>query len=307
MYSFIVNPNAGGGQGERIWRRLERRLAYLKIEYQVFLTKKAGDAGAFAQILTKKCREPRIIIVVGGDGTINETVDALDFDGPVTLGYIPAGCGNDFARSLHIPKNPLRALKKIITPKRYRLLDYGVITCGEPLFHRRFAVSAGIGLDAAVCREIANSGIRKVLSRLHLEKLSYAFIGIKKFLFARPVKGYLILDGVQKVEFNHIYFISAHIHPYEGGGFRFAPDADSSDGKLTVCVLHHGKKGKLVPVLMDTFFGRRCKRPGLRSYDCDEVEIHMDRPMAVHADGENCLEQKEIHVRCIPQKLRMTV
>ncbi len=307
MYSFIVNPNARGGQGDRIWRQLERRLAHLKIEYQVFLTEKAGDAAVFAQNLTKKSREPKIIIIVGGDGTVNETVDGLDFCGPVTLGYIPAGCGNDLAKSLRLPKNPFRCLKKILTPKRYRLLDYGVISYGEPLFHRRFAVSTGIGLDAAVCQEISESRIRKVLSRFHLEKLSYALIGIKQFLFARPVKGYLILDGVQKVEFNHIYFISAHIHPYEGGGFRFASGADPCDGKLTVCVIHHGKKSKLIPVLVDTFFGRRCRRPGLRSYACDEVEIHMDRPMAVHADGENCSEQREIHVRCIPQKLRMMV
>ena len=114
-----------------------------------------------------------------------------------------------------------------------------------------------------------------------------------------------MLDGVQKVEFNHIYFISAHIHPYEGGGFRFAPGADPCDGKLTVCVIHHGKKRKLIPVLVDAFLGRRTKRPGLRNYVCSEVEIHMDRPMTVHTDGEICPSQKDIHIRCIPQKLRM--
>ena len=307
MYSFIVNPNARGGQGERIWRRLEKRLAYLKIEYQVFMTEEAGDASAFAAALTKKCKEPQNIIIVGGDGTVNETVDGLDFDGPVTLGYIPAGCGNDLGRSLRLPKNPLRCLKRIITPKRYRLLDYGVLSYGEQLVHRRFAVSAGIGLDAAVCQEILKSKTRKILSKVHLEKLSYALTGLKQFLFAWPAKGYLVLDGVQKVEFNHIYFISAHIHPYEGGGFRFAPEADPCDGKLTICVVHHGTKRRLIPILADAFLGRRTKRPGLRNYICNEVEIHMDRPMAVHTDGENCLSQKDIHIRCIPQKLRMMV
>lgn len=307
MYSFIVNPNAGGGQGEKIWRRLEKRLAYLNIEHQVFLTDKVGDASAFAAALTQKCREPKIIIIVGGDGTINETVDGLDFCGPVTLGYIPAGSGNDLAKSLHLPKNPLWCLKRVVSPKRFRLLDYGVISYGEQLFHRRFAVSTGIGLDALVCREISESKIRKVLSRIHLEKLSYAIIGMKMFLFAKPAKGYLILDGIQKVEFNHIYFVSAHIHPYEGGGFRFAPGADPCDGKLTVCVVHHGKKRKLIPVLMDAFLGRRCRKPGLRNYNCSEVEIHMERPLALHADGEDCLSQKDVHIRCIPQKLRMMV
>ena len=100
MYNFIVNPNAKGGQGEKLWRRLEKRLAYLGIEYEAFLTTKAGDASVFAANLTKKCREPRIIVIVGGDGIVNEVVDGLCFGGPVTLGYIPTGSGNDLARSL---------------------------------------------------------------------------------------------------------------------------------------------------------------------------------------------------------------
>ena len=307
MYNFIVNPNAKGGQGEKLWRRLEKRLAYLGIEYEAFLTTKAGDASVFAANLTKKCREPRIIVIVGGDGIVNEVVDGLCFGGPVTLGYIPTGSGNDLARSLRLPLSPLRCLKKIINPKYYKLLDYGVISYGEQLNHRRFMVSAGIGLDAAVCQNILKSKTKRLLSKVHLEKLSYALVGIKRLLFTWPVKGYLILDGIQRVEFNHIYFVSAHIHPYEGGGFRFAPSADPCDGKLTVCVVHNGKKRKILPVLAGAFFGRLNKRHGIRNYTCHEVEIHVDRPLAVHADGEDCLCQKDIHIRCIPQKVRMTM
>ncbi len=102
MYNFIVNPNAKGGQGEKLWRRLEKRLAYLGIEYEAFLTTKAGDASVFAANLTKKCREPRIIVIVGGDGIVNEVVDGLCFGGPVTLGYIPTGSGNDQIGRAHV-------------------------------------------------------------------------------------------------------------------------------------------------------------------------------------------------------------
>ena len=55
-------------------------------------------------------------------------------------------------------------------------------------------------------------------------------------------KGYIILDGVKKVEFNHIAFISCHIQPFEGGGFKLAPRANCSDGKLSVCVVSHAAK-----------------------------------------------------------------
>lgn len=307
MYHFIVNPNARGGRGAKIWRRLEKQLIHQGIEYEAFLTEKAGDASAFAVSLTERCREPKVIIAVGGDGTMNEVLDGLSFCGQVTIGYIPAGSGNDLARSLKLPKSPSRCLKKILNPRYHKLLDYGVLSYGEQLTHRRFMVSSGIGMDAMVCQDILKSKIKRVLGKVHLGKLSYVLVGIKRLLFTWPVKGYLILDGVQKVEFNHIYFISAHIHPFEGGGFRFAPGADPCDGKLTVCVVHNGKKHKLIPVLVGAFFRRSGRRHGVRNYTCQEVEVHVERPMAVHADGEDCMCQKDIHIRCIPQKVRMIV
>ena len=121
------------------------------------------------------------------------------------------------------------------------------------------------------------------------------------------MRGYLLLDGTRKVEFNHIYFISAHIHPYEGGGFRFAPKADGSDGLLEVCVVHNSSKMGLIPVLVDAFLGKAGHHRGVRFYECREVRIHVDRPMPVHTDGENCYCQTDIHFRCIEKAIRMTV
>ncbi len=307
MYGFIVNPNAGGGRAERLWRHLEGQLRRMRVEYRAFLTEKSGDATAFAAVLTEKCREPRNIVVVGGDGTMNEVLDGLAFCGQVTVGYIPAGSGNDLARSLKLPRHGAACLKKILNPKYLKLFDYGVLSYGLELHHRRFMVSAGIGLDAETCLEVMDSRIKQVLNKVCLGKLSYILIGLKKLLFFLPVKGYLVLDGIQKVEFNHIYFVSAHIHSYEGGGFRFAPGADPCDGKLTICVVHHEKRRKILPILLGAFLGSRHKRHGVRNYTCQEAEIHLERPMAVHVDGERCLCQKDLHVRCIPQKVRMMV
>lgn len=307
MYYFIVNPEAGGGRSSKIWKKAERQLNHLGIAYEAFLTEKAGDAMGYAAHLTEGCREPRVIITVGGDGTMNEVLDGLAFCGPVTLGYIPAGSGNDLARSLRLPRRPSRCLKKILSPKYYKLLDYGVVSYGEKMEHRRFLISAGIGMDGAVCHNLACSKVKQVLGKAHLERLSYWILGIKQLVLSYPVKGYLLLDGTQKVELNHIYFISAHIHAFEGGGFKFAPEADPSDGKLTLCVVHHCPKLKLIPFLASSLLGHQKKYRGVRSYSCREVEIHTERPIPVHADGESCMSQKSIHLRCIPRKVRMIV
>lgn len=307
MYHFIVNPNACNGRSMKIWRRIEKQLDRMGENYEAYLTERPGDARRFASELTSGCKDPRIIVAVGGDGTVNEILDGLSFGGPVTLGYIPAGSGNDLARSLRLPKRPAKCLKKVLNPKYHRQLDYGVVSYGEESGHRRFMVSSGIGLDAAVCHDILTSRLGKASGRLPFGKWWYIVIGIKQLLLARPVKGYLVLDGVQKVEFSHLYFISVHIHPYEGGGFKFAPGADPCDGKLTVRVVSQDAKRKLVPVLLGALRGSRKKYSGSRVYTCQEVEVCTERPMPVHADGESCMCQNSIQLRCIPHRLRMIV
>ena len=308
MYYFIINPDSSRGRGGRVWKILKQRLDKTKVEYQAFLTQKQGDARRFAGELTEERREPVTIVAVGGDGTVNEIVDGLWLQCPVTLGYIPAGSGNDLARSLRLPKNPYKGLKNILEENpSCRMVDYGVISYGEgQLCCRRFMVSAGIGMDGAVCHSILNS--RKDGKKLFKGRAADLQAGIKAMIPARPVKGYLLLDGVKKVEFNYLYFVSAHIHPFEGGGFLFAPDAVWDDGVLSLCVANHRKKRKLLRAAVCSFMGRRSgKGSGVRYYACREVMIHVDRPLAVHVDGENCSCQQEVHLRCIGRNLRMIV
>lgn len=308
MYYFIVNPNSRNGRGRNVWKKVEQVLKADRVEYRSFLTEKPGDARRFARGLTEGCRDSTVIVAVGGDGTVNEILDGLSFCGSVTLGYIPAGLGNDLARSLKLPKNPIRCLKKILYPKYYKLMDYGVLSYGDgEISHRRFMVSAGIGVDAAVCHDLLYSKAKGLIHKFCMGKLTYFIVGIKQLFFAKPSKGYILLNGVQKVEFSHVYFISVHIHPYEGGGFKFSPDADYEDGQLSVCVMNNRKKRKLIPVLIRSLMGRKSLHVGVRYYTCDEILLHMDRPMPVHVDGESCFCQNEVQLRCISKKLRMIV
>ena len=70
----------------------------------------------------------------------------------ITLGYIPIGSSNDFARGLGIPKEPFAALDAVLHPERIIRMDLGVLS--DETRSRRFLVSAGIGFDAAVCHEV---------------------------------------------------------------------------------------------------------------------------------------------------------
>lgn len=307
MYYFIINPRSRSGCGFKVWKRIEKQLALQRVEYRAFLTERSGQAAEFADQLTRGCKEPKVIVVVGGDGTFNEVLDGLSLCNIITLGYIPAGSGEDLARGLKLPHSPMRGLKRILQQKYFKMVDYGVVTYGdEDVKHRRFIVSAGIGMDAAAYHGLLYSRYRFLFSRLPVRKLSYVLSGLKQYVKAVPTKGYILLDGSRRVEFNYIYCVSVQNQPCEGAGFRFAPKADSSDGVMEVCVLSHSSKSQVFWILLRALLGRT-RNKGMKVYPCREVQIHVERPMAVHVDGESCFYQNELDVRCIERKIKMIV
>lgn len=307
MYFFIVNPYSGGGRGERIWKKLKKLLEERAVSYEIYLTRQPGDAREFARVLTENVQEKRTIVAVGGDGTFNEVLDGLCFYPEVSLGCIPTGLGNDFARSLRLPTNPRRALNKILSSPYYQFLDYGVLTYGDKAEHRRFAVSAGMGLDGEVCLCIKQGLMHRLMRRIRPGRFSYLVFGLIRLLMAKPSRGYIILDRVKKIEFNHIYFMSAHIHPFEGGGFCFAPGADGGDGKLSVCVVSHGSKRKLLNTMIFALLHRKKNIRGIRRYECREVAFYMEQPQVLHTDGEVCGAWERTEAECICKKLRLIV
>ncbi len=115
MYTFIVNPHARSGLGLKVWKRLEGMLKERQLKYQVFLTRYPGHATKFAHTLTSGSKEITLI-ALGGDGTINEVVNGIQDLSKVTLGYVPIGSSNDFARSMKLSHEPEVLLKQILSP-----------------------------------------------------------------------------------------------------------------------------------------------------------------------------------------------
>ena len=306
MYYFIVNPHSGCGSGLKTWQKIEKILTRKGIEYEAFLTGSAGEAKNFAAELTAGAEDDKTIVVVGGDGTFSDVLNGLCLDSAVTLGYVPVGVGNDLARSLRLPSSPARCMKRIFRAKNVRPIDYGVITYGqESSKHRRFIVSAGMGLDADMSWREDNAALKPLLSRLRLNRVGGLCAKAGAFFRAKPCRGYIILDGVKRVEFNNIYFVSAQLQPYECSGLRFAPYAVDSDGRLEVCVMSHSSRRDVGNMLLAARAGKTYLR-GLRIYQCRDLEIHTEEPVMFHADGESTGERIcDLSVGCIERKVRM--
>lgn len=175
MYTFIANPNARSGRGILLWKQIEKILQEKEIEYKVLFTKYQHHATRLVHDLTSDSAS-HTIVVLGGDGTLNEVIDGIVYLDKVTLGYIPLGSGNDFARGLGLPTDIHGALEQILAPTHYTAMNVGVLDYENK--HRRFAVSTGIGFDAAVCHQVMVTPLKAFLNRLKLGKLTYLGVAL---------------------------------------------------------------------------------------------------------------------------------
>lgn len=306
MYHFIINPKSSSGRGIRFWWVVRDELEKQKIEYTSVFTERMGHATELVRQICTEYTGIKNIIVLGGDGTVNEVVNGIDRFDEVLLGYIPSGSSNDLARSLNIPKDPITALSHILTPTKFKYLDHGKISFPETEYpDRSFICSSGIGYDAAVCHEVQESPLKKSLNRFGAGKFVYIAIAIKQVVTAPQMTATVIADGKEKGIFANTLLISNMIHKYEGGGLLMAPNADPTDGKLSITLVHGLSKAKVFLLLPTIFSGKHINYKGVESFHCSEIDITTNTDTAVHTDGEVPAICSHIKVSCIPGKIRM--
>lgn len=308
-YYFIVNPNAGNGKGLRLWNRIRSYLNRYGTEYELFFTDASGDGAAVAKRLTGDANNNvGSIYVIGGDDTLNAVLNGLSHMASISVGYIPtepkAGC----ARSLRLSSDLKGLVRRIRTgtsedAARIEAVDYGVLTCGCGELVRRFVSSTGIGFNAAVFQRMGRNGNEKASADFG-KPCSYMSAVLKELLFFRPVKGHIILDGSRRIEFNNLLFVSVHIHPYEGR-FRFANLADPKDGMLEICAVNCRNRFRLIPILVRGRLGRLNECSRVKTYQCSEAHIHLEKECPVHTDGEAISCQSDVDIRCVRQQLNI--
>lgn len=308
MTHFIVNPQSRSGKGALVWAEVEKQLKLKNNPYEVHMTKCQGDAVKIARALSVQATEsgePVNIVALGGDGTLCEVLNGIQISNNVSLGYLPTGSGNDFGRSMHYPSNVLTMVERITDEPETISLDFGTAKLGtKPFDENRFAVSCGIGYDAEVCDALLTSRAKKILNSIHLGKLSYLVVGLMQLLKMKLTNGYMVIDG-KRIELEKVSFISCHVQPFEGGGFRFAPKAQAQDGLLEICVMSGSSRLALIPVLLKALFRAPMNSPFVHHYTCKKAYIHMDTPRCVHTDGEVHGPQTDVTVADGGQTVRL--
>lgn len=306
MYDFIVNPNARSGLGGRIWKELEQLLKEQKAEYRIHFTKYQRHASRIAEEITTDGEE-HTIVVLGGDGTVNEVLNGITELSKVTMGYIPMGSSNDFARYFKMAAEPVECLTRILHPKKMVNMNVGIMSYKNGEKSRRYAVSTGIGFDAAVCHQAVISKMKVFLNKIHLGKLTYLGIALSRMIALRPGKMRVRLDDGEWIEYDRVYFATAMNHPFEGGGFKFCPDADPCDDILNVTVISGLPKWKVLCLLPTAFKGWHIRFRGIDTYTCKKVEIDSEQALPVHTDGEPVFLQRKMTAALEVDKIRLIV
>lgn len=302
MLYFIVNPKASSGKGKKIWNRIAKVLQEEKDIFIVYFTERAGHATELARSISRKaCQEDCTIVAVGGDGTVNEVIDGICNYDKIRFGYIPTGSANDTVRGLGLFANPEQALQAILHPKEIKEVNVGKIVSRNQ--ERHFMVSAGIGYDAAVCHQAIKSRLKKKLNKIGLGKLVYVFLAVKNLVFLDSFRITYQISGKQQKQIKECVFLVGMNLQYEGGGLMLCPDADFSDDQLDFCLVEKMPKLKLLSILPLGFAGKHTGFRQIHILRGQSIEIHADKKMAVHTDGENwgmrdsvkiCLEEKKL-------------
>ena len=307
MYHIIINPASRSGKGQKLWDEIVKPyLAREKIDYIPHFSDKPGEVAELARKLTKDAtpEDPMNLIILGGDGTFNETVQGIRDFSAVILGYIPTGSSNDLARDLLIPRNASLAVQQAFQSTNIHKMDVGLVTF-EDGCSRRFTVSCGMGFDAAVCEEVNRSNFKVAFNKIGLGKLAYLAIAIKQLLTAQSVSCEMELDG-KKYTPKKLLFLATMIHRYEGGGFLFGPDAIDHDGIFNICSVRNVlPKWVILLGLPSAFWGKHYIFPGIDAFTAENIHIKTSRPLWIHTDGEILRQDDEITISCLKQVLKL--
>ena len=283
----IVNPNSGNRKGLKDWKIISDLLIQNGFDFEsVFTTHKNHAIELSLEAVLNGYRK---IIVVSGDGTMNEVINGVFLQDTVPtnhviLGMIPVGIGNDWGRMYGIPNNYKEAIQILKKDKRF-IQDAGKISYEQnSKSHTRFFVNmAGMGYDALVAKktnimkEKGKGGAFSYLINLFLGLVQYKFNHMK-----------IMIDGKEKYN-GKVFSVSIGICKYNGGGMMQLPNAVPDNGQFDITLIKKASKFKVIANIKNLYDGSFVKIPEVEMFTGKKIDIVSKPQNSVYleADGES--------------------
>jgi putative diacylglycerol kinase catalytic region len=215
MIEIIVNSRSKKSLIEL--ERIENELKLMMLSYKVLKTSKKKNANDLMNEVTGDD-----LIVIGGDGTINEVIN--NYHGKEFI-YLAYGSGNDLARSIKFNRNI--EISKLLDSNKYIEYDVGVVN------DRKFCSGFDIGFNADIIKRANGSRLKK-----YLGKYIYFLEGVIGIIRLKKYKAKILWDA-GGIDTDKLYLLNVMIQPYEGGGIKFAPNATGQDNTLHVMIMEN--------------------------------------------------------------------
>nr|WP_255622258.1 YegS/Rv2252/BmrU family lipid kinase [Tessaracoccus sp. OS52] len=294
LYTVVVNESSGGG---RAGRQLPKVVRYLHehlptADLHIVRSESFEEAESACRAAADACREGDAVIVMGGDGMAHLGLNACA-NRDATLGIIPAGTGNDFARGVGLPKSIAESVAAIARG-RTGVLDLSRIS-NETFAERYVGAIVSTGYDARVNKATNDINLR-------FGPLSYGYIALRELKSFSPLQYQLRIDGQERNQ--EAMLVAVCNTGVFGGGMKIAPDADPTDGLLDVTIVHPTSRGTLLKLLPRMYSGK-FTHPAIERLQATEVEIDGDE-LFVMGDGEE-LGTVPVTITSQPRALRIFV
>ena len=300
----IVNPISGGGRGLADFPKISHLLRESGIEHDPAFTEHRHHATELT--VEAANRGYRKIIVVGGDGTLNEVVNGLFIQKQcepkeILLAVIAVGTGNDWVRTFGIPRN-YNAVIRAINEGRSYLQDVGAVTYTESKVEqtRYMANVAGLGFDAYVI---------EIFNHLKLKgrkgKWLYLYSLLKGYFSAKPAGTTIEVDG--KVIYNRLLFsLAVGVCRYNGGGIQQLPRAVANDGLLDLTIIRPVHWWHVIFRARRLFNGKIYSIGHVEHAQGKRVKIVSAPNIPLETDGE-LLGGTPVTISVVPQAIRIVV
>jgi diacylglycerol kinase (ATP) len=295
---FLVNPASANGSTGRRWAETAHRAAAMGLEGDALFSERPGHLGELAREAADGGAE--LLVVVGGDGSVNEVANGLVGRDDVEVAMIPRGTGWDFARTYGIPHRLDRALEVALTG-RPRTIDLG-----RASFHAwdgsevetYFANVASAGMSGAIARR-ANETTKALGG-----KASYLWATFAVFARWQNSEVRVTVDGESRAARMHDVVV-ANGRTF-GGGMIICPEAEPDDGVFDVLTIGDLTKRDLLVTLPKTYRGRHLPHPKAELLRGAVVTIDADAPLPIELDGEQP-GTTPVRFELVPAALRVRV
>lgn len=271
MWLLVVNESAGKGKALYLANQFSKLLVNSNQEFTLI------HETSYEKTIEKlksslSTNSYKKVIAIGGDGLVNLCLQYLARSG-ITLGVIPAGTGNDFARAVGVNGLSVNKIFDLYTKSDPAEIDLGLVKSQSS--ERWFVQVLSTGFDAEV-----NSRANKI--RWPKGKSKYTIATVRTLAKFRPITYEIEMDG-HKLSQSAMLFTIANGKTY-GGGMRICPGASNSDGFFELLLVRPVSRFVLLTIFPKVFKGNHIPHQKIDTYQAKEVKISAST--SSYADGE---------------------